>query len=414
VRRNVEELVKSAGQARARVAGVVRSPRDAEDLEAVAVMQLDQLGDQIGRRVAVEIGRQIGDADLRPRETRTIPGGRPNGGKIGARKGLRRVAKRRQVPRAGHQHRGFDRDAAPDQPTRGLLEFRNRLPLAPREPRGQHRSDDPDFRLDLHGLLVARETFLVPAERAQRIAAIDVGLGEIGLGGNGCFKVRDRLLVAIELRQRIAAIGMGGGVRGVERHGAIVACDRVGVATERREHEAALAPAVGHAGCGGEDAVVGLKRLVAAAELSQESGPVEARCDEIRLELQRLVERPQGCLRLAELPQHQSEMMVGRRVLRGGAHRLAQQLGGLGQAPLLAARHPEQKQGVGVARISFEHLGVARRRLGEGAALMQDHAFLQQETRGGVGHGCGADGETVERRAGRRDSGPSSVKTAAR
>jgi hypothetical protein len=64
---DVEEPVERPNEARARGAAVVLAPGHAHDLEAAAVVQLEELGHQERRGVALEVGRQVGDAKPRPR-----------------------------------------------------------------------------------------------------------------------------------------------------------------------------------------------------------------------------------------------------------------------------------------------------------------------------------------------------------
>jgi hypothetical protein len=74
--RDIGKAVERSDKPRAHVAPVVGPERHADHLEALAVVALDELGDQISRRVTAEIGREIGHlysvvAPRRPGRLRT-------------------------------------------------------------------------------------------------------------------------------------------------------------------------------------------------------------------------------------------------------------------------------------------------------------------------------------------------------
>src|SRR5207248_945324 len=58
-RPNVEEPVEGPNEASAHFAAVIRTVAIAEDLEAPALVALEYFGDQVRRRMLVEVGRQI-------------------------------------------------------------------------------------------------------------------------------------------------------------------------------------------------------------------------------------------------------------------------------------------------------------------------------------------------------------------
>src|SRR3954469_5175718 len=70
---DIEKSVERLDQPRADIAAVIGSVGHADDLEAVAVVDFKQFGNQMGGRMAVKVGRQIGNADSVAAKVRHIP-----------------------------------------------------------------------------------------------------------------------------------------------------------------------------------------------------------------------------------------------------------------------------------------------------------------------------------------------------
>jgi len=63
-------------------------------------------------------------------------------------------------------------------------------------------------RPDRQGSLIARERLLAPGKPCQRIAAVEVDLGEVGVGRKRAVETFDRGLMAPQCSQGIAAVGV--------------------------------------------------------------------------------------------------------------------------------------------------------------------------------------------------------------
>ena len=183
---DVEEPVERPNEARARGAAVVLAPGHAHDLEAAAVVQLEELGHQERRGVALEVGRQVGDAKPRPRA-----GAAPQ----------RRHGERKPV---GHVGPGAfelqgrivgiadEREGTDDRPALADAPFQlGAQPLHPRPVADAQRSvGDGAQRMPVVGIggqrpLVARQRLLVAIEEPERQALVIEGLGMVGRESRG-------------------------------------------------------------------------------------------------------------------------------------------------------------------------------------------------------------------------------------
>src|SRR5262249_12935977 len=62
--RDIDESVERRRQSRPYVAAVIRAKRNSDHLEPRPIVQLEQLGHQIGYRMTTKVAGEIGEADL--------------------------------------------------------------------------------------------------------------------------------------------------------------------------------------------------------------------------------------------------------------------------------------------------------------------------------------------------------------
>ena len=125
----------------------------------------------------------------------------------------------------------------------------------------------------------ALECVVVPAQFAQRIAAIVPCIHVIRVEGEGAVVAAQRLLEAIERQQRIAAIVEGWDVARPQYQGAVEADQRLGRARELVEHEAVIGRRLRRAAFGLHHGGVELQGLAEVAARAAQLGEQVQRLD---------------------------------------------------------------------------------------------------------------------------------------
>ena len=178
----------------------------------------------------------------------------------------------------------------------------------------------------------------------ERIAAIDVGLGDPRAAHNRLVEARQRFLVAAEVLQQGAAVEP------------VRPRDRI----ER------------------ERAVETLQRLVGQAGIDQDIGAVAVGVGEIGVERDRLVEILDRLHRLAQPVQRLAEQIVHARLRRAERDDAAGELGALLELIVLAGDHGDVIERVGVLRVAAQRLDIALHGLRDIALAVVEQALLDE------------------------------------
>ena len=218
-------------EAAAQGAVVVRAGGNADHLEAVAVVALDQRRDVIGDHVLAEIAGEIGEADF--------PAGRAAG------------RSRRRRAGCGPSRWATKPRAPGEQVGRVVGKLQQRLRVQ-RRPAGADRLD----QLPLEPVVPAPVAVRPQGARvfAERFGQIEPQLHGAGERGRG-------LRIAPELGERHAAIVMGLRRVGLEADRLVVVLDRLGRAVLAVAHDAEQDQHVGIARLGPENFPVDARRL---------------------------------------------------------------------------------------------------------------------------------------------------------
>ena len=193
----------AAHQPGAHLAVVVGAERNSEHLETRAVVQLEQLRDQKGGGMLVEIAGQIGNPHLavtiglsgpqRRRPQRHLVAGVVPGA-FELQRGV--VAEAQKHPRID------DRPPGPNARVELGGERGGRRPVADRERAMGHAVERMRMmRLQPERLLVVRKRLLVALEEPGGVAAVEQRIDVVALDRQRLVVAGDRLLVALERQQ---------------------------------------------------------------------------------------------------------------------------------------------------------------------------------------------------------------------
>ncbi len=285
---DVDDLVERGVQAPAQRAAVVPAVVERDDLEALAVVQLEQLHREDGCGLVAELAAEVADSDLRVREPRA---GRHQRGLCGLRGELVGREQLGAAPRGqriggdGRVGEGLDGRAAVGQPLRHLGD--ERLEAAP---------------VAGHRLCVEALADDVRPGRVQRLHA---------------FERERRLVVALEVEQRVAAIAHDAGDVGRGREHRVEIGDGLGRPAQRGQHVAALDAGVQARGIELQAAAEGAQRVLVAPQRQQRAAPALVRRRVLRLQAQRRVEVGQ---RLGGLLQREPRRAAADDGVRVGGH----------------------------------------------------------------------------------------------
>ena len=182
---------------------------EADDLETLAVVQLQRLHDQMGGGVIVQIGRDIADAQarLRRQDRRRLVG---NGRRVAI--GLRHLLRGAEMiggggARHGEQRKRLDAIARPlvgtQRPEQALLDWLGRSPIG-NAPRGMGRADAIGERVGQRRRprIVIGSRLQAPLFR-QQIGEIVVGADMVGVLRQHALIFRDGVLGLAEVGERI-------------------------------------------------------------------------------------------------------------------------------------------------------------------------------------------------------------------
>ena len=181
------------------------------------------------------------------------------------------------------------------------------------------------------------------AEVLERIAAVDVRLGDVGAAD-------DRL---VETRQRL------------------------GVAAERLQQRAAVEPVGRRGRVERQRAVETFQRLVGKAGIDQDIGAVAVRVGEIGVERDGPVEILDRLQPVALAVQRLAEQIVHARLRRPKLDGAAGERDALLELPLLAGDHGDVIERVGVLRVGAQYLDIALHGPSEIALAVVEQALLE-------------------------------------
>ena len=191
---------------------------------------------------------------------------------------------------------------------------------------------------------------------------------------DGC----QRLALAIQIRQRLGAPQMSVYEIGLPSDRPIEAHDCLGVPAKINEGRPAVEPVLDHIGRQGQGPIITVDRFGIAAECAQRIGPVTMRLRKLGGQRNGAIKARQRFLVLPKRGQSTSQQNTRAGVVRIAGQRLARVLGTVGKAAVLARHHAKVVMGVGVTRISPQHLAISRRRFGGRPAPVQRQPLLQQ------------------------------------
>jgi len=203
---DVDEAVEGPRDPRAHLAFACRPQREAADLEPGPVVDLDQLGDEERNRMILEIGREVGEADLVVTVALAAPD-RPLRRVLLVRVGSRASQLNRRIGRMGEEReRRIAPPAARDVGGDAVGESAIVPPIAGLQPGMEH----------VAACVVALGAFEHVGEVLRRLgealqiqkrhAAIVQGLDDAGLEGERTVIARKRFFGALKLSERVAAI----------------------------------------------------------------------------------------------------------------------------------------------------------------------------------------------------------------
>ena len=235
LRAHVEEALERPRQPLADVAAVVGAERHADGLEARPVVQLDQFRDQVGGRVAVIVGGEIGDADpvvlpaaasrkRRPRRLDAV-----TDESFGALSGASAGSSVRRI-----KVNGFTTAVPAEMPRPGGPSARPRA-SSRRSPRSASTSPLSACGMigpDRDRPLVARDRFVMRLSCAQRHRRGKTTLRHSRAATPAPVEGGERFVVALELLERAAAVVVRLGIVRPQRQRTVVARQRLGVAAQ--------------------------------------------------------------------------------------------------------------------------------------------------------------------------------------